>query len=155
MTWSFLPQDDARAMERLFLSWQETPYRPRHRIMGYGVDCINLAVVFLVHGGNTPQQPAAPDASPAALLRAFPVTRQERWALVETGDILVLDQLPGMAQAHLLVASPWPWHFFHATRPSGVLISSVSEATIQHHMRRHYRPARKDFAHDSLAHHIS
>lgn len=147
VTWRAVESSWLKRLERVLLSWEETPYAPGQQRKGSGVDCIRFGCAVLDEMYRRPLTdlpPRAADASMHDRDGAFAVMRQimRRYpdhitvedGFVEPGDVLVVGPRDG-GPGHMMIVGHQPgtcWqasadrvHFTGLSLPTGATLFRV------------------------------
>ena len=126
--------------------WKGTPFQPRARVCGAGVDCVQLAAALIEEAGLASGLAFPPytvdfgdhaDASPVlAWFEDHPEWTAVELANVEPGDVVVFRV--GKVANHVGVALG-DQRFCHCLRGHGVLISRLDDPTYARRWVRAFR----------------
>jgi cell wall-associated NlpC family hydrolase len=128
--------------------WLGTPFRPRARVCGHGVDCVQLVAALLAEAGHGHFDPPAGysndfgDHATHSPLLAWFQAHPDWEGVVEPGDVepgdVVLFRV-GRVANHCGIALG-ERQFVHCLRGHGVLLSRLDDPTYASRFACAYRP---------------
>lgn len=139
------PPERQRALIAEARAWIGTPFAPRQRVKGAGVDCVQLcAAVYLATGFlevfDPPAYPVSPDGLKHSLLVQW-IEESSRFASIignlQAGDLLTfrVEHLEHHTGLYLGLSE-----FIHCRRHKGVTVRTLRDSTYHSRLITLYRP---------------